>query len=66
MLAMHWLPFVILGGFIALMFIPNMRKKDQSLARYDEFAVYKANSGLILPKLLANSPQTNEKVTNKL
>ena len=36
-LTMHWLPFVILGGFIAGIFIPNMRKKDQSLSRYPEF-----------------------------
>lgn len=51
MLSQHWLPFVILGGFISLLFVPNMRKKDQSLSRYPEFEQYKANSGLLLPKL---------------
>ena len=66
MLAMHWLPFVILGGFIAGMFIPNMRKKDQSLSRYDEFAVYKANSGLILPKLFGSYSPAKEKLTTLL
>ncbi|NJL01156.1 MAG: DUF1295 domain-containing protein [Spirulinaceae cyanobacterium SM2_1_0] len=50
LLAQHWLPFVILGGFTALIFVPNMLKKDRSLARYPEFAAYQANSGLLLPK----------------
>ena len=61
MLVMHWLPFVILGGFIAGMFIPNMLKKDQSLSRYPEFEVYKANSGLLFPKLFGSSRQVVEK-----
>ena len=52
LLAQHWLPFVILALFAAGLFIPNMRKKDQSLARYPEFAEYKARSGLLLPQLL--------------
>jgi len=61
MLAMHWLPFVILGGFIAGIFIPNMLKKDQSLSRYTEFDVYKANSGLLFPKLFGSQSQAAEK-----
>lgn len=51
MLAQHWLPFAILGLFAALVFVPNMRKKDESLSRYPEFAAYKERSGLLLPKL---------------
>lgn len=54
MLAQHWLPFVILGGFVSLIFVPNMLKKDKSLSRYPEFEEYKENSGLILPKILGN------------
>lgn len=54
MLAQHWLPFVILGVFVALVFFPNMLKKDQSLSRYPEFAAYKERSGLLLPKLFIN------------
>ncbi|MBD2152514.1 DUF1295 domain-containing protein [Pseudanabaena sp. FACHB-1277] len=50
-LAQHWLPFVILGGFITGIFVPNMLKKDKSLSRYPEFEAYKAKSGLLLPKL---------------
>jgi len=51
MLAQHWLPLLILGLFTALVFVPNMRKKDQSLTRYPEFAAYKERSGLLFPKL---------------
>ncbi len=50
-LSQHWLPFVILGGFCAGIFVPNMQKKDKSLSRYPEFEAYKARSGLLLPKL---------------
>ncbi|MBX2863648.1 MAG: DUF1295 domain-containing protein [Leptolyngbyaceae cyanobacterium MAG.088] len=52
MLAMHWLPLVILGGFAAGMFVPNMLKKEKSLARYPEFEAYQTKSGLLIPKLL--------------
>ncbi|MBD2234384.1 methyltransferase family protein [Phormidium tenue] len=55
LLAMHWLPFAILGLVAAVLFVPNMRKKDQSLSRYPEFADYKARSGLLLPKLFGES-----------
>ncbi|NEO13914.1 MULTISPECIES: DUF1295 domain-containing protein [unclassified Moorena] len=61
MLAQHWLPFVILAGFMASIFIPNMLKKDKSLSRYPEFADYKANSGLLLPQLfLATTSNPND------
>lgn len=61
MLVMHWLPFVIFGGFIAGMFVPNMLKKDKSLSRYPEFETYKANSGLLLPKLIVNNNPVADK-----
>jgi len=51
LMAQHWLPFLVLGIFSILIFVPNMLKKDQSLARYPEFAAYKKRSGLLLPKL---------------
>ncbi len=63
LLTMHWLPFIILAGFVGGLFIPNMLKKDQSLSRYPEFAAYKANSGLLLPKLFGNSHQADEQST---
>ncbi|MGD1808519.1 methyltransferase family protein [Dapis sp. BLCC M126] len=60
MLAQHWLPYLILGGFIAGIFIPNMLKKDKSLSRYPEFAEYKANSGLIIPQLFGDNSLNQE------
>ena len=50
-LPMHPVPFLILGGFVLGVFVPNMRKKDQSLSRYSEFADYQARSGLVWPQL---------------
>lgn len=64
LLAQHWLPFLILAGFIAGVFLPNMLKKDQSLSRYPEFAAYKAQSGLLLPNLLA-APLENPPLAQK-
>jgi protein-S-isoprenylcysteine O-methyltransferase Ste14 len=64
MLAQHWLPFVVLGVFATLVFIPNMLKKDQSLSRYPEFAAYKAQSGLLLPKLFVSTPSKQVKTSD--
>jgi hypothetical protein len=64
MLTQYWLPFLILAGFIAGIFLPNMRKKDQSLSRYPEFADYKARSGLLLPQLFV--PTTPDTQSAKL
>lgn len=51
LLAMHWLPLVVLAGFGFGVFLPNMRRKDQSLARYPQFEAYRQRTGLLLPKL---------------
>jgi len=51
LLVQHWLPWLILGLMTVLIFWPNMRRKDQSLSRYPEFAAYQARSGLLLPQL---------------
>ncbi len=56
LLSWHWIPFVILGVFTSLLFVPNMLKKDKSLSRYAEFEAYRDRSGLILPKLLPSAP----------
>ena len=63
MLAQHWLPFVILGLFISIMFIPNMLAKDKSLSRYPEFEQYKTNSSLLLPKLFIGKSQEKPEST---
>lgn len=60
MLVQHWLPYVIIGGFVLGIFIPNMLKKDKSLSRYPEFEEYQANSGLIIPKLFGNNSLASE------
>lgn len=65
MLAKHWLPFLLLGLFTAVVFVPNMIKKDRSLARYPEFAAYKARTGLLLPKLSIAKPESQEVITNQ-
>ena len=54
MLAQHWLPFLVLGGFVAGLFVPNMLKKDKSLSRYPQFAEYQNNSSLLIPKFWGN------------
>jgi hypothetical protein len=52
LLAMHWAPLVVIGLFIALVWYPNMRKKDRSLARYPEYAEYRRSTRLFIPWLL--------------
>ncbi|MGL5872126.1 MAG: methyltransferase family protein [Xenococcaceae cyanobacterium] len=64
LLAQHWLPFVILGGFVATVFVPNMLKKDKSLSRYPEFEEYKMNSGLLIPKLFTSKSSEPETIAN--
>jgi protein-S-isoprenylcysteine O-methyltransferase Ste14 len=52
LLAMHWAPLAVLGLFIALVWYPNMRKKDRSLARYPEYAEYRRRTKWLIPWLL--------------
>lgn len=55
LLSWHWIPWLIFAAFVGLVFVPNMRKKDQSLSRYPEFAQYKAQSGLCWPSLVRSA-----------
>ena len=50
-LSMSYIPFLILGIFFFLVFVPRMLKKDKSLTKYSAFKDYKKRSGLIFPKL---------------
>tara|TARA_Y100001970_G_scaffold282835_1_gene396642 strand:+ start:2060 stop:2674 length:615 start_codon:yes stop_codon:yes gene_type:complete len=50
-LSMNWIPFLILGLIIGLIFLPRIISKDKSLARYKDFKNYQNSSGLILPKI---------------
>ncbi|MDF5715390.1 MAG: DUF1295 domain-containing protein [Rhizonema sp. NSF051] len=63
LLTQHWLPFLILGGFISMVFIPNMLKKDKSLSRYPEFAEYKRHSGLLFPLLFVPKTTNTQQTT---
>lgn len=49
-LSMSFIPFLILGIFFFLIFVPRMLKKDKSLSKYKSFEQYKKRSGLIFPK----------------
>ena len=51
LLAMHWLPILVIALFMGFVWLPNMRKKDLSLARYPEFAAYQARTRLLIPYL---------------
>jgi protein-S-isoprenylcysteine O-methyltransferase Ste14 len=51
-LAQSWIPFAVLALFLALVWVPNMLRKDRSLARYPEFADYRRRSRLVIPFLL--------------
>jgi protein-S-isoprenylcysteine O-methyltransferase Ste14 len=50
-LSMHWLPFVILAGWVFGFFARNMLAKDRSLARHTGFEDYRKSSGLLFPRL---------------
>lgn len=52
MLPMHWLPPLILAGFVLAYWVPNMLRKDRSLSRYADFATYRARSWLFIPYLI--------------
>lgn len=49
LLAMHWLPLLILLLFVGVYWYPNMRRKDNSLARYPAFEAYRRRSKLFIP-----------------
>jgi steroid 5-alpha reductase family enzyme len=51
LLAMHWIPLLILLLVIVVVWLPNMRRKDRSLARYPEFEAYGRRSKLFIPFL---------------
>lgn len=51
LLAMHWLPIVLLIGMVLAGWLPRMLQKDRSLARYPAFEAYKQRSRLFIPFL---------------
>ena len=49
LLAIDWAPIIALLIFIAIIWVPNMIKKDKSLSRYPEFKNYKKKSYKFIP-----------------
>ena len=49
-MSMHWLPFLVLSGWVFGFFVRNMLAKDKSLSRHPQFADYKKKSGMLFPK----------------
>jgi steroid 5-alpha reductase family enzyme len=52
LMSLHWLPFLVVGGWVFGFFVRNMLNKDKSLSRYPQFAEYRKNSGLLFPKIV--------------
>jgi steroid 5-alpha reductase family enzyme len=51
LLALHWLPWAVLGIIILVFWIPHMRSKEKSISRYAEFGDYKAHTRSFFPFL---------------
>ena len=51
LLAMHWLPILVLLIWIAFVWLPRMYQKDRVLSGYPEFSSYKSKSKLFIPFL---------------
>ena len=51
LLSCHWQPYAWFALVIAVIWVPNMRRKDASMARHPTFAAWKARSGLLFPQL---------------
>lgn len=49
LLALHWIPILALLLVIAVVWLPNMRRKDRSLARYPGFAAYASRTKQLVP-----------------
>ena len=51
MLAQHWAPPAVILLFVLVVWLPNMWKKDRSLARYPQFEEYRGRTWCFLPPL---------------
>ena len=49
LLAMHWAPIVILMVWVFAVWLPLIRRKEQSLARYPEFSAYQRRVRCLIP-----------------
>jgi protein-S-isoprenylcysteine O-methyltransferase Ste14 len=51
LMSLHWLPFVVVAGWVFGFFVPNMIKKDKSMARHAGFDKYKSRTGMLFPRI---------------
>ena len=51
LLSRHLIPIAVLVLFMVIIWIPNMRRKDNSLSRYPEYKEYKQRTSLLIPFL---------------
>jgi protein-S-isoprenylcysteine O-methyltransferase Ste14 len=51
LISLHWLPFLILAGWVFGFFLRNMVKKDKSMSRHPQFEEYRRRTGLLFPRL---------------
>ena len=51
LMSLHWLPFLILAGWVFGFFLKNMLKKDKSMSRHPRFEEYRRRTGLLFPRL---------------
>ena len=51
LMSLHWLPFLILAGWVFGFFLRNMLEKDKSMARHPPFEEYRKRTGLLFPRL---------------
>lgn len=49
LLSMHALPWLVLAWVWTAVFIPNMLRKEASMARYPEWEAYRARTGFLVP-----------------
>ncbi len=54
-LAVHWAAWIGVTAFFAVVFVPNMLRKDRSLSRHPGFADYKRRTGLMFPRLFGRA-----------
>ena len=56
LLAQHWLPWLVLAWVWGGVSVPNMLRKEASMARYPEWAAYRERTGLLLPRWFVRRP----------
>lgn len=52
LLSRHWAPMLVLTAMVLGVWLPNMLRKDASLARYPEFAAWERRSCMFVPFIL--------------